>query len=65
MANRGPSTNGSQFFFTFRPTPHLDGKHTVFGRLIDSDDVLSLMEVQPKGKDDKPLREIKILGVTM
>ena len=44
MANAGPNTNGSQFFMTFGPTPHLDGGHVVFGRVVDGFELLDAME---------------------
>ena len=44
MANAGPNTNGSQFFMTFAETPHLDGKHVVFGKVVDGHDMLDAME---------------------
>ena len=53
MANKGPNTNGSQFFVTFAPQPTLDGKNTVFGRVIDCLDTLTSIEkvdVDSKGR---------------
>jgi cyclophilin family peptidyl-prolyl cis-trans isomerase len=44
MANAGPGTDGSQFFLTFVPTPHLDGKHTIFGEIVEGTDTLKALE---------------------
>ncbi|WWC86927.1 peptidyl-prolyl cis-trans isomerase-like 2 [Kwoniella dendrophila CBS 6074] len=66
MANSGPRTNSSQFFLTFRATEHLNGKHTVFGKLVGGEDVLDKIErvaVRPGG--DRPAKDIVILGVNV
>jgi cyclophilin family peptidyl-prolyl cis-trans isomerase len=54
MANAGPNTNGSQFFITFRDTPHLDGRHVVFGKVIQGMELVTLMEMVATDASDCP-----------
>ncbi|OGD52505.1 peptidylprolyl isomerase [Candidatus Bathyarchaeota archaeon RBG_13_38_9] len=58
MANSGPNTGSSQFFITLAPAPHLDGKHSIFGKLIKGEDVLMAIGSVEVGDGDRPLTDV-------
>jgi peptidyl-prolyl cis-trans isomerase A (cyclophilin A) len=58
MANRGPNTNGSQFFVCQVPCPHLDGRHAVFGRVVEGLEVIDRIAAVPSGPMDRPVEPV-------
>ncbi|MEJ5262376.1 MAG: peptidylprolyl isomerase [Ignavibacterium sp.] len=65
MANAGPNTNGSQFFITLKETPWLDGRHTVFGKVINGMDVVKAIGKVQTNQQDRPLKDVVMEKVTI
>jgi len=65
MANSGPNTNGSQFFITVAPTPWLTGNHTVFGEVVEGQEIVTKISLVPRNGQDKPHKPVVLESVVI
>lgn len=65
MANSGPNTNGSQFFITVAATPWLTGNHTIFGEVVEGQDIADKITKLPRNRQDKPNNDVVLKSVTI
>ena len=65
MANKQPDANGSQFFITYSPQPHLNNRYSVFAQVIDGFETLDAMERAPVNEKSRPLNDLRIVSITI